>query len=194
MYIDNGRNILAASDLRLAQDYFEQIQQTLDSLHHLLLAGLPSASPYTTIKHGNCDFRIWFSSFGVALTPSIIPTTISSFSISRNDPIQPVCSWIYPTARQRIASPISTYISQITEVIPSEGAFSNSSPCPSKPSIFTHTRLQNQDFQGFESKRAKKRAKISSEARMSAQAIYGDTLQVWFWGNVDFILSYLLLN
>lgn len=80
MYIDNGRNILAASDLRLAQDYFEQIQQTLDSLHHLLFAGLPSASPYTTIKYGNCDFSNWFSSgWRSPLPSSQLPSLLSPF-------------------------------------------------------------------------------------------------------------------
>lgn len=57
MYIDNGRNILTISNLWLAQDYFRQIQQSLDSLHNLLFAGLlppsllmPQLNAETTIS------------------------------------------------------------------------------------------------------------------------------------------------
>ena len=36
MYINNGQNILTISNLRLVEEYFKQICQTLDSLYHLL--------------------------------------------------------------------------------------------------------------------------------------------------------------
>ena len=45
MYTDNGRNILTVTDLRLAEEYFQQIQTTLDNLHHLLFGGHPPPSP-----------------------------------------------------------------------------------------------------------------------------------------------------
>lgn len=35
MYIDNGRNISTISNLQLAEEYLQQIHQTLESLHHL---------------------------------------------------------------------------------------------------------------------------------------------------------------
>ena len=45
MYIDNGRNILTISDLWLAEEYFQQIRQTIDSLHYLLFGGKPPPLP-----------------------------------------------------------------------------------------------------------------------------------------------------
>ena len=59
MYTDNGRNILTVTDLRLAKEYFQQIQTTLDNLHHLLFGGHLSPSP-ASLELNNQTFASLF--------------------------------------------------------------------------------------------------------------------------------------
>ena len=59
MYTDNSRNILTVADFWLAEEYFQQIQTTLDNLNRLLFDGHPPPSP-AVMELNNQTFAFLF--------------------------------------------------------------------------------------------------------------------------------------